>query len=71
MHDVSHVEIGESKMKNDQRYNALRNLDNESDSSTEVGGWDLKKLRGHGKRRADPYGAGCSGVAGCSTQAYS
>ena len=44
MHDVSQVEISESKMKTDQRYNALRNLDNESDSSTEVGDWDAEDL---------------------------
>lgn len=44
MHDVSHVEIDESKTTNDQRYNALRNLDNESDSSTEIGDWDAENL---------------------------
>jgi hypothetical protein len=44
MHDVSHIEIGESRIKNDQRYNALRNLDNESDASTEVGDWDAEDL---------------------------
>lgn len=43
MHDVSQVEIGESKMKSDQRYNALRNLDDQSDSSTEVGDWDAER----------------------------
>ncbi|KAF2633568.1 hypothetical protein BU25DRAFT_427067 [Macroventuria anomochaeta] len=29
-------------MKNDQRYNALRNLDDQSDSSTEVGDWEAE-----------------------------
>jgi len=41
MHDVSQIEIGvEAKMKNDQRYNALRNVDEQSDTSTEVGEWE-------------------------------
>ena len=48
MHDVSHVEIGRTKMQDDQRYNALRNLDSQSDTSTEVGDWEAEgdmKLR--------------------------
>jgi hypothetical protein len=54
MHDFSQVGISESKMKTDQRYNALRNLDNESDSSTEVGDWDAEDLeqRQQTKRRS-------------------
>ncbi|KAH6616874.1 hypothetical protein C7974DRAFT_436777 [Boeremia exigua] len=32
-------------MQNDQRYNALRNLDNHSDASTEVGDWDIEDSR--------------------------
>lgn len=39
MHDISQLNIGETKLQNDQRYDALRNLDNQSDSSTEVGDW--------------------------------
>ena len=42
MHDVSQIEIGETRMQNDQRYNALRNLDDQSDSSTEVGDWEAE-----------------------------
>ena len=42
MRDVSQVEIGETRMQGDQRYDALRNLDNQSDSSTEVGDWDTE-----------------------------
>jgi hypothetical protein len=43
MHDISQIGIRvETKMKDDQRYNALRNLDNQSDSSTEVGDWEAE-----------------------------
>jgi hypothetical protein len=42
MHDISNVEIGETKMRDDQRYNTLRNLDEQSDTSTEVGDWEAE-----------------------------
>lgn len=42
MHDISNVEIGETKMQDDQRYNVLRNLDGQSDTSTEVGDWEVE-----------------------------
>lgn len=51
LYDVSHVDIGESKMKNDQRYNALRNLDTESDSSTDIGHWDAEDLERSRQRK--------------------
>lgn len=54
MHDVSQIENGfESGLKNDQRYNALRNLDDISDSSTELGDWEMEgglKPQGSGRR---------------------
>jgi|SRR5690242_2111363 len=40
MNDVSQLNIGHTKTQDDQRYNALRNLDDHSESSTEVGDWD-------------------------------
>lgn len=41
IHDVSQVETnGEIKMKSDQQYNALRDVDSQSDSSTEIGDWE-------------------------------
>ncbi|KZM26970.1 uncharacterized protein EKO05_0004751 [Ascochyta rabiei] len=55
IHDVSRIELGvETKIKNDQRYNALRDLDDLSDSSTEAGEWEVEdgmKLQRSGKRR--------------------
>lgn len=42
MHDISQVEAGETRLQGDQRYNALRNLDDQSDASTEVGDWDVE-----------------------------
>jgi len=36
------VSNNEAKMKDDLRYNSLRNLDDHSDSSTEVGEWDVQ-----------------------------
>jgi hypothetical protein len=60
MHDVSRVGIGsEAKLKDDQRYNALRNLDDHSDSSTEVEDWeeddDLKVRRQRAWRSLKRY----------------
>lgn len=51
MHDVSHVEIGESTTKNDLRYNALRNIDQQSDSGTEVGDWGNEEDERSRRRR--------------------
>lgn len=42
MHDVSQIGISGTKLSGDQRYNALRNLDDHSDTSTEVGDWDAE-----------------------------
>ena len=42
MYDVSQVESGNTNMKGDQRYKSLHILDDESDSSTEVGNWDIE-----------------------------
>lgn len=43
MHDISHVEVDNATRSADQRYNALRNLDDHSDASTEVGDdWDAE-----------------------------
>jgi hypothetical protein len=44
LHDVSQLETDEKKTKNSQKYNTLRNLDNESDTSTEVGDWDAEDV---------------------------
>lgn len=52
MHDVSHLVTGESQMKNDGRYNALSNLDNDSDASTDVGDWEVEEERPRGARRS-------------------
>jgi hypothetical protein len=42
-HDLAQVEAGGmTTMKDDHRYNALRNIDNQSDASTEVGDWDTE-----------------------------
>jgi hypothetical protein len=38
-HDLSQIEL---TMKDDHRYDSLRNLDDHSDSSTEVGDWDTQ-----------------------------
>lgn len=42
-HDLSVIEFGSKPtMKDDTRYDALRNVDNHSDSSTEVEDWDTE-----------------------------
>jgi hypothetical protein len=42
-HDVSMMSFAkEDTMKADQRYDALRNIDEHSDSSTELGDWDTE-----------------------------
>jgi hypothetical protein len=42
MFDVSQIGSGDTNMKGDQRYKSLHILDDESDSSTEVGNWDIE-----------------------------
>lgn len=43
MHDVSQIEAGETKIRDDQRYSALRDRDDQSDSSMDIRDWGIQE----------------------------